>query len=104
VGRRNRTRVQVVIEILPGSELWLKVEHVDGWFRVPSWVEAGVIVEGALARWQTKAPKRRPGEASVAVPLSEFLEHYADTRGAPEPKRAPRRSVAPLRPYGDVSR
>lgn len=69
---RNRRRHQVVLQLMPGAEPWVRVEHCSGWFKVPLFTCLEEVLEGVERGWSGNrgAPA---GEATVRVPLSQWL-------------------------------
>jgi hypothetical protein len=67
--RRRRERVQVVLQLMPGAEAWVRVEHRTGAFSIPACasIQECLSLAGAGARDRRKATT---GEATVRVPLS----------------------------------
>jgi hypothetical protein len=78
LARRTRIRVQVVLELMPGAEPWIKVEHARGWFKLPGWAQAQVVWEGANAGWTSSPPLKKAGEVRVSVPLTDYLENWGE--------------------------
>lgn len=67
--RRRRERVQVVLQLLPGAEAWVRIEHRTGAFSIP----ATASIQECLQLASDGAKDRRKattGEATVRVPLS----------------------------------
>lgn len=67
---QRRSRVQVVLQLMPGAEPWIRVEHSAGWFKVPAGVSVQEIYIGATEKWQDGARRLRTAEPTIRVPLS----------------------------------
>lgn len=69
--RRDRPRHQVVLQLMPGAEPWLRVETAQGPFKLPATCSLlelwEVLQQGPRG---TKAPA---GELMVRVPLEVVL-------------------------------
>jgi hypothetical protein len=71
--RRRRNAVQVVIREMPGPELWYRVEHASGWFKLPAIANIEDLFQGAREGWSSQRRGKLRGEALVRVPLSTAL-------------------------------
>jgi hypothetical protein len=67
--RTQRKRHQVVLQLMPGAEAWLRVEHSRGWFRVPACISAEELLQ-LVADGVRNKPATTTREATVRVPLS----------------------------------
>lgn len=67
--RSIRARHQVVLQLLPGAEPWVRVEHALGSFKVPALVPMQEVLQLVADRVRT-TPKATTSEATVRVPLS----------------------------------
>lgn len=69
----QRRSVQVRLTLMVGTEAWIRVEHPNGWFKIPAWTASEQLLQGALEGWHHAPRKASAGEACVRVPLSEWL-------------------------------
>lgn len=69
---RSRPRVQVVIRQMPGAEVWYRIEHVAGAFKLPGIANIEDLFTGALEGWSGVPSRALKGEPLVRVPLSMF--------------------------------
>lgn len=67
-----KRRVQVTLTLMIGSELWVRVEHAKGAFKVPGDTAATEIVRGALLEWDGTVHRPRRSNATVRIPLEEY--------------------------------
>lgn len=77
----GKRKVQVTLTLMPGAEMWVRVEHPTGWFKVPGSVTIQEVLAGALIGWSGEVRGRKSGEATVRVPLSVWLKLNADHPG-----------------------
>jgi hypothetical protein len=71
--RGKRPAVQVVIREMPGAEVWYRVEHGGGWFKLPAIANVEDLFRGAREGWSENRRQPLKGEALVRVPLSVAL-------------------------------
>ena len=69
--RRDRPRYQVLIQLMPGAEPWVRVVASDGEIRLPAQCSLLELVEMLGSR--TRRPKAPSGEVMVRVPLGVVL-------------------------------
>jgi hypothetical protein len=78
VVKRRRPRHQVVVQLMPGAEPWLRVETGRGSFKLPatcSLLELWELLQGGY-----RANKAGRGELLVRVPLRMLSEPPSATR------------------------
>jgi hypothetical protein len=88
-----KRKVSVVLTVMPGPEPWVRIAHNRGWFKVPGDVCVLEVLNGALAGWTRSRPRLAHSEATVRVPLTEWMRLTGQVPPAPE-----KGSLAPLRP------
>lgn len=71
----RRPRIQVVLQVLPGAEPWVRVEHSEGWFKLPLFCAVEELYTGAAQRWQDRSRHHERAEAIVRVPLAVWRQH-----------------------------
>jgi hypothetical protein len=73
--------VQVTMREMVGPEIWYRIEHNHGWFKLPYDGVIGELFEGALHHWSATPKTTIHAEATVRIPLSELLrlQHLASS-------------------------
>lgn len=69
--RRDRPRHQVVLQLMPGAEPWLRVETYRGVFKLPAACSCLELWE--VLQQGPRGAKAPAGEVMVRVPLREVL-------------------------------
>ncbi len=67
-----KRRIQVSLVLMPGSELWVRVEHPWGAFKLPADSPITDILTGVSEHWSLHMRCGSTVEATVRVPLSEW--------------------------------
>jgi hypothetical protein len=88
-----KRKVSVVLTVMPGPEPWVRIAHNRGWFKVPGDVCVLEVINGAIAGWTSTRRTLRHSEATVRVPLTEWMRLTGGPVTAP-----PTRSLRPLNP------
>ena len=84
----QRKRVQVVLQLLPGTEPWVRVEHASGAFKLPLFCAIEELLLGAQQGWHDRPRHHLVADAVVRVPLALWREFEA--------QRSTREGSAPL--------
>ena len=66
-------KAQVVLTLMPGAEPWIRVTHKGGWFKVPGDVCVAEVLAGAVEGWTSTRRRLAHSEATVRVPLDQWL-------------------------------
>ena len=68
----TRKRVQVVLQLMPGAEPWVRVEHAHGWFKLPLFCAIEELWYGSLHEWDDRTRHHTRADAVVRVPLAQW--------------------------------
>jgi hypothetical protein len=69
--KARRPRHQVILQVMPGAEPWIRIEHSRGWFKLPLFCSIEELVQGVAEGWNG-THNARSGETVVRVPLAAW--------------------------------
>jgi hypothetical protein len=64
--------MQIVVQLMPGPEPWVRVEHASGWFKLPLFSSLEDLMTGVQQGWLDRRRHHLRAETTVRVPLSQW--------------------------------
>jgi len=67
-----RKRFVITLTVMAGSEVWVRVQHATGAFKVPADVSLLEVLQGVSDGWGGTRARVQQGERYIRVPASEW--------------------------------